>query len=282
MAPRNRKERRAAAAASNPSVDESIPLGFPSREPGHPGQHVKTLYEIAAERTAGAAGTSAGSLPKTEFIHITPSGEISMPESADRPSAEHGTTVNVEDSDVDDTNSKIPPLPDTLLSSFPLSILHLTLSFLAVRQYDEDVPVSDLVRDTLFIAFPALTFLIHLSHGHIISLDISRLWRSAKLKGARETAEATKEAVEEPQPTAMRALFPLTARNFIFLLVSLLLGAKLIAIANDAGYYVLMKKAPPIGTLWAWTVMEMSAGFSALGLLLPLGWAVLYKGYGII
>jgi hypothetical protein len=240
---------------------------------------VKTLYQIAAEREAGSSATS---LPNTEFIHVSPSGELSVPESLGLSSTKPNDGVNVDESDSTDADSSVPPLPDTLLSSFPLSVLHLTLSFLAVRQYGQDTPVKDLVRDTAFVAFPALTFLIHLSHGHIIAFDAFNILKSRKNKEAQDAAETVTEAAEDAESTPMRALFPLTARNFIFLLISLLLGAQLIAISNDAGYYAVMKKAPPIGTLWVWTVMEMSAGFSALGLLLPLGWAVLWKGYGVM
>jgi hypothetical protein len=279
MAPRNRKERRAAAAASNSAADDSIPLALPSREPRLTEPDVKTLYQIAAEREAGSSATS---LPNTEFIQVSPSGELSIPKSLRLSSTKSKDGLNLDESDSTDADSSVPPLPDTLLSSFPLSILHLTLSFLAVRQFGQDTRVKDLIRDTVFVAFPALTFLIHLAHGHILSFDTLNTWKSRKNKEAQEAAERAREAAEDTEPTPMRALFPLTARNFIFLLISLLLGARLIAISNDAGYYAVMKKAPPIGTLWVWAVMEMSAGFSALGLLLPLGWAVLWKGYGIM
>ena len=284
MAPRNRKGRRAVSdkPATNETDAESIPLARPSESLQLSNRDMKSLYEIAAERQltshdgSGPASSSAKRGKTPEFIEFSPSGKLqAVPGS---PSA----TADASDAGADDDGDAgpIPPLPDTILTSLPLSVLHGTLSFVAAHLYLQETSVSKLVKETLFIAFPALTFLVHLVHGHIISFDMLAVMRAS---GNGNGKSGSKKAVQEDtRPASMRTLFQPTPRNFIFLLISIILGAQLIAISNDAAYYAVMKKAPPVGTLWVWCALEMSPGFAALGLLLPMGWAVLWKGYGVI
>jgi hypothetical protein len=66
-----------------------------------------------------------------------------------------------------------------------------------------------------------------------------------------------------------------------FLPVAVLLGTKLMTMTNEDPYYAVMKRAPAIGTLWVWSILEIPVGASALGALGPLIWGVWWKGYGI-
>lgn len=253
---------------------------------------MKSLYDIAAERQLGSADDSAPATSSTkpgktpELVEFSPSGELQPVPGTTSDAADSRNAAAAADDDDNSGAAPIPPLPDTILTSLPLSILHGTLSFVAAHLYLQDIPISKLVRDTGLVAFPALTLLIHLSHGHMISFDAFAAMGSnkgAKGKGKNQKATQEKTAVAgETDPASMRTLFQPTPRNFIFLLISILLGSQMISISNDAAYYAVMKKAPPVGTLWVWCVLEMSPGFAALGLLLPMGWAVLWKGYGII
>ena len=43
----------------------------------------------------------------------------------------------------------------------------------------------------------------------------------------------------------------------LLLVSSIIAGCYLIQTSNRAAYYAVMKSAPPLGTLWVWTVMEM-------------------------
>ncbi|KAL1957257.1 hypothetical protein VTO42DRAFT_6163 [Malbranchea cinnamomea] len=272
MAPMNRKGRRAAQAATDSA---SIPLSHP---PQSSSPNVKTLYQIAAERQGTdpslPSDPAKQGVPQTEFVHISPSGELSFSSDPSSASTESGNTSTKGDDD-----ATIPPLPDTILFSFPLSVLNFTLSFLAAHQFAQEIPLRKLIQDAIFVAFPALTFLIHLAHGHIVPLPELTVW--SRKKKSSMSSERNHTATVEGELSPLQKLFRPTPRNFFFLFVSFLLGARLIAISNDAGYYAVMKKAPPIGTLWVWCVLEMAPGFAALGLVVPLGWAVLYKGYQI-
>ncbi|EDN05965.1 hypothetical protein I7I51_06346 [Histoplasma capsulatum] len=64
--------------------------------------------------------------------------------------------------------------------------------------------------------------------------------------------------------------------------MALFFGGRLIAMTNEASYYAVMKKTPSVGTLWVWAVLELSLVPAIFGVLTPICWAVLYKGYGII
>ena len=281
MAPQNRKGRRAAGA-------DSIPLARPSRNtPQTLDSKAKTLYQIAAERqgveVVPPSSASKKGVLKPEFVHVLPTGELSMssspntPPSNSAPATPEPSNATPEDGDDGDNNEDealVPPLLDTLLSSFPLAALNFTLSFLAAHQFAQEIHLQRLIFDAVLIAFPALTVLIHFAHGHIISFPAITKCESGK-------NDMKNDATDDSGSSSLKTLFEPTVRNFVFLIVSILLGARLIAISNDATYYAVMKKAPPVGTLWVWCVLEMSPGFAAFGLLVPMSWAIFYKGYGI-
>ncbi|KAI1914065.1 hypothetical protein LOZ65_005694 [Ophidiomyces ophidiicola] len=280
MPAHNRKERRAAAASAAAPLDgfdsASIPLSRPSSHTFPSQKNAKTLLEIAAERNA-ATGSS-----QPELIHISSSGEIlgteKLPHADSSSSRPADRSVDAHDDIGDDDDAEIPPLPDTILLSFPLSVLYFTLSFLAAHQYAQETPLGKLSRDTIFIAFPTLTFIIHLAHGHIIS------FRSLRVLGRRAAAKkkALPGVATSATPLSMQSLFPLNAHNIIFCVIAILLGMRLIAMTNEGSYYAVMKRAPSIGTLWVWSVFELSPGSAVLGLLIPVVWAVGWKDYRLI
>lgn len=275
MPARNRKERRAAAASAATSEEfdpAAIPMARPSSANAFASQeNVKTLLEIAAERHATSGK------PQTEFIHVTPSGKILGTEKLASPSTSTESTTQSEDEATDD-DAAIPPLPDTVFLSLPLSAVYFTLSFLAAHQYAQSIPVKQLLRDTTFIAFPVLTFLIHFAHGHIISFNsLDVLNRRLIPKDFSSTGQTISGRV-----SIVKSLFALTARNVIFCALAVTLGMRLIAMTNDGSYYAVMKRAPSVGTLWVWCVLELSVGPAMLGLLVPVVWAVGWKGYAML
>ncbi|RMJ26194.1 hypothetical protein PHISP_02937 [Aspergillus sp. HF37] len=244
----------------------SIPLARPARDP--PKKDSKTLVDLIAERQPD---TSASNL---EFLTVDPSSlpdDIAQPNSAER--------------DTDNAQQPLPPTIDTLLLSIPLTTLHLTLSYLAAHQYAQETDLRALLRESALVAFPALTLLVHLAHGHIISFG-------------RQNQYHQKQDAETPTPP----LFPLTRskllspkfllalffppasrlRTALFLPLAVALGAKLVAITNSDPYYAVMRRAPPIGTLWVWCVLEVPLGAAVVAALGPLGWGVLWRGYAIV
>ncbi|EEP80143.1 predicted protein [Uncinocarpus reesii 1704] len=278
MAPRNRRERRAAAAtgSSADSFDpDSIPMARPPTSQFASQKNARTLLEIAAERRA-ATGKA-----ETEFIHVSPSGQIVGVEKLTDLSGSAGTSAPASESDHDDEapedDAVIPPLADSIFLSLPLSALHFTLSFLAAHQYAEEIPLQKLIRNSLFVAFPVLTFLIHFAHGHLVSIRLPNF-----LDKGPVTGDEIPGSQAATRLFSLKSLFPLTTRNIIFCVMAVASGMHLIATANEGSYYAVMKKTPSIGTLWVWCVLEISLGPAILGLLIPVIWSVGIKGHSII
>lgn len=57
------------------------------------------------------------------------------------------------------------PLLDTLFLASSLSDLHFTLHVLTVHQYAQELRFPPIIQRTFLVAFPTLTFAIHLFHG---------------------------------------------------------------------------------------------------------------------
>ncbi|PGH04591.1 hypothetical protein GX51_03424 [Blastomyces parvus] len=294
MPPRNRKERRAAQASSAAGdYDDfdpaSIPLSRPPTNNLVQKPKAKTLYELAAEREAelGRSGskTSLKPPPGAEFVTISPEGEIVRANDSELTANNPHRSPSSADDEAD-SDEPIPPLPDTILLSLPLSVLHLTLSYLAAHQYAQDIPLRQLIQSTIFVAFPVLTFVIHLAHGHVISFDKFTGRRgSGKQRDEKNQKNGHQDPPSNSNSLLVRAItyfFPPSAKSMVFLPMALFFGGQLISMTNEASYYAVMKKTPSVGTMWVWAVLELPLAPALFGVLAPIGWAVLYKGYGIV
>jgi hypothetical protein len=299
--PQNRKQRRAAAAAAaedeNTFAASSIPLSrppeFSNKTKSSSTRQAKTLLEIAAERQQelnqhiGNSNTNDGKnkttqLPngqfidlnatETQFLELSSTGQISNLDPNNLPSKKSSNATTEDEED----DAELPPLIDTLFTSIPLTTVHFTLAFLAAHQYVQEIIWKDLVKESLFIAFPMLTFIIHLAHGHIISF--SRRKRKSKAAKPKELPSTATAIIFD---ALIGDLF--TARTLLFFLpLAIVLGGSLVHTTNQAGYYAAMKRAPSIGTMWVWCVLEISSPLAALvALLVPLGWGVGVMGYKI-
>jgi hypothetical protein len=302
--PQNRKQRRAAAAATaaaeneNSFVDSSIPLSRPPEFTNNNNRNntrqAKTLLEIAAERQQelnqhlgynNSEGKKKSQKPngqfidlnatETQFLELSSSGQMSSLDPNNLPTKISKTKKKEEE---DDEDGEIPPLIDTLFTSIPLTTVHFTLAFLAAHQYVQDIIWKDLIQESLLVAFPVLTFVIHLAHGHIISFPFRPKKRKPSAKPGEPEDTSTSSIISE---ALIGDLF--TPRTLLFFLpLAILLGGTLVQTTNQAGYYAVMKRAPSIGTMWVWCVLEISSPLAALvALLVPLGWGVGVMGYKI-
>ncbi|RDW63018.1 uncharacterized protein DSM5745_10129 [Aspergillus mulundensis] len=279
--PRNRKQRRAAASASRTdSFDpSSIPLARPQTDSSKGQKDGRTLVDLIAEKQGEIEGKigSQGSKKEveTKYVTIDPNtGEISPFDEASHASAgNRNESQSLEDAD--EEAEPIPPLVDTLLLSFPLTVLHLTLGYLAAHQYAQSIDLKALFRNSGFVAFPMLTLLIHLAHGHIVRFH----------RGQAEP-ESISLLPWHPEKLSFsflrKMLFPPSLKTIVFLPSAVILGSKLMSMTNEESYYAVMKQAPAIGTLWVWCILEISVGAAVLGALVPLVWGIWWKGYGII
>ena len=60
--------------------------------------------------------------------------------------------------------------------------------------------------------------------------------------------------------------------------LALLAGSKLVRLVNDGAYLAVMKRAPALGTVWVWAVVEMRL-FTAVGSLVLVGGWAWRRGY---
>ncbi|KAM5448380.1 hypothetical protein MaudCBS49596_005469 [Microsporum audouinii] len=256
----------------------SIPLARVERNTAAPAG--KTLYEIAAERQAEllasqgqqSSSSDGKSPPKMQYVHMNADGEIVHSPIQGTP----GATSKAAESD---GTESLPPLADTIFLSLSLSCIHFTLSFLAAHQFAQDIELNRIIFETVVIAFPVMTLLIHFVHGHMVPFP-KLSWRSLAFWSGKKTASKSSGQLAT-RKSLILALFPPTPQNVIFLTFSIFLGSRLITMANEASYYAAMKKTPALGTLWVWAVVEMTAGFSVLGLAVPVVWSVWWKGHAL-
>lgn len=69
-------------------------------------------------------------------------------------------------------------------------------------------------------------------------------------------------------------------RQAVFFVMSAASGCSLIYVTNTSGYLATMKRAPPLGCLWLWAVIELDLAWGALSLLVAGGF-LWYGGYEI-
>ena len=133
-----------------------------------------------------------------------------------------------------DDGPPIGPLGDSILYSVSMAALHLTLDVLVYSQYREDILWNEIMWRAL-TAWPVFFLAVYLTH-----VDFS--YR-----------------------------FPIL-RDATFFGGSVVAGCYLVYSGNKHGYFYVMKSAPPIGTLWIWSVVEMSLPFAATSAAAVLGY----------
>jgi hypothetical protein len=63
--------------------------------------------------------------------------------------------------------------------------------------------------------------------------------------------------------------------------MSIAAGCYIVKSVNKHGYYFVMKRTPPLGTLWIWAVIEMDIPGAMLSLV-GVGLYTWYNGYSVL
>jgi len=134
----------------------------------------------------------------------------------------------------------IGPLGQAVFWSVCLAMFHFTLDVLTYNQYRQTIEWPPIFRRT-FTILPILWFLVYILR--------------------------TETATKWPR-----------LRQAFFLAVAVGAGCYTIYAGNEFSYYAVMKRAPPLGTLWVWSVIEMELPYALLSVVLDLGY-LWYKGY---
>lgn len=129
---------------------------------------------------------------------------------------------------------------ESIFLSSSLAMLHFTLDVLVYQQYRQDIEWFTIAKRTITL-FPVLFFSIYMLHTKTAkSLDLLRqLFHLALAVGA---------------------------------------GCYMIYAGNTYDYYAMMKRAPPLGTLWIWSVIEMRLPYALLSIVID-GAFLLKNGY---
>ena len=138
----------------------------------------------------------------------------------------------------------ISPYLDVFIYSLTLNFLHFTLTLLVHHQYAAEAPslIPLFLSSTVFSPNPALlSLLIFILHP--------------------------------------RTSHPVT--QAIFATLSIVAGVWLVRATNDEPYLAVMNKAPILGTLWIWAIVEMKWEW-AVGCLSVVGCWGWWKGYSVI
>ncbi|KAF6804623.1 hypothetical protein CMUS01_14801, partial [Colletotrichum musicola] len=209
-----------------PRDPKSIPLAQPDRS----GPSEATLLQLAQERGLfKQADEDPRNKHKTKGKGL-PEGAVRI----DRPKRDDGSDEEEDDEeDEDDDDTLLSPfmdrIMDSLLWTVSLAMVHGTLDVLVQNQYAIAIDWSAVFTRTL-LAFFVLFFLFHNLHAHTSS------------------------------PTLVPGLplrFQHPLRQGIFFVTGVTAGCYLIFITNKYSYLYTLKRAPTLGCLWIWSVLEM-------------------------
>lgn len=156
------------------------------------------------------------------------------------------TQINPDGSITESNNPSDPiltPYLDTFLYTSSLLFLYFTLTLLVHHQYATDPPsiLPLFLSSTVFSPAPWLILLL----------------------------------VATLHP---RASHP--SMQVVFAGMAIMAGGWLVKASNDDPYLAVMKKAPALGTLWVWGVVELRWEIAAACLAVTWGWSW-WKGYGV-
>lgn len=123
-----------------------------------------------------------------------------------------------------------------------LSMLHFTLDVLVYNQYRQEIEWPEIWKRT-FTMLPILFLMVLIMRS--------------------KTADRFE-----------------AARQILYLGIAAATGCYTIHVSNMYEYFAVMKQAPPLGTLWIWSVIEMRLPYAAASIVINLGY-LWWKGYTI-
>jgi hypothetical protein len=74
---------------------------------------------------------------------------------------------------------------------------------------------------------------------------------------------------------------PKWLHQFLFLAGSVGAGCHLIHITNEYSYYHVLKRAPPLGVVWIWSVIELDLIYAAASALMCVAY-LKWNGYSVM
>jgi hypothetical protein len=140
----------------------------------------------------------------------------------------------------DEDDEPIGALGQAFFWSVCLAMMHFTLDVLVFNQYRQTIVWSEIWQRS-GVVLPVLWLLIYMMRS--------------------DTAKK----------------FPIL-RQLVFFALAVGAGCYTIHVGNNYDYYAVMKRAPPAGTLWVWSVIELNVAWAALSVLVDVGY-LWWMGY---
>ncbi|KAL7935733.1 hypothetical protein V8C35DRAFT_261320 [Trichoderma chlorosporum] len=160
------------------------------------------------------------------------------------------------DDDDEDEGATLSPgaerFLEALLYTTTLAMLHFTFDVLVMKQYGTEIKWKRIITNAAR-AWMVFLFLFYTLHP------------------------------VEPNQTLVPGLprrFQKTLRQMLFFAMSCVTGCALVYITNSKGYLYNMQRAPPLGCLWLWAVVELDLLWAVPSLLVT-GAYVWVNGYSI-
>ncbi|KAI0393132.1 hypothetical protein F5Y17DRAFT_326811 [Xylariaceae sp. FL0594] len=141
---------------------------------------------------------------------------------------------------------------DTLLWTVSLAMLHFTLDVLVQNQYAMEISWPQIISRAM-VALAVFSVFFYVLHRHPSSPVL--------LPG-------------------LPAKFQHPLRQAVFFAASTVSGCYLIHITNNYGYLYILKRSPPLGCLWIWSVIELDLPAALLSLTVAGGF-FLQRGYSL-
>jgi hypothetical protein len=123
-----------------------------------------------------------------------------------------------------------------------LAMVHFTLDVLVFQQYAQEIDWAAIIQRTA-LAYPILFLIVYMMKSE------------------------------------MANRFQ-TFKQLVCLAVAISSGCYMIYAGNTYDYFAVMKQAPPLGTLWIWSVIEMKLGYGLASIAVDVGF-LLWNGYTV-
>lgn len=249
--PRNRKERRAAAKEAgtpfvpNPKAPPDIPMALPDRS----GPKGKTLYDLAAEREAELRKEATIRQAELDAKRAKESGSMPYP----MPSARG------DDGRVEEDEELLGRFGHAVVLTFTLALLHFTLDVLVYHQYAQDIEWNAIFKRT-FSTLPVLFLLTYIL--------------SSPSSTSPSTFSISPKGILTRGGNSTKDKLVHVGRQVLFFGCNVAAGCYMLHVGTRYGYFAVMKRAPPVGTLWVWSVIEseLLLGVAGLAITAFYGW----------
>ncbi|EGX89801.1 hypothetical protein CCM_08054 [Cordyceps militaris CM01] len=219
------------------------PPALPLAQPDRSGPRIddKTLFQIAEQR---------------QLFQQAAAREKQRPSSA---SVHKIRITDDQDDSGSDDDGEVPTLSpgtervlEAMLWTTSLAMLHFTFDVLVQHQYGTEILWRPLFHRTIsaWAVFLILFYALH-----------------------------PRRADQTLMP-GLPAHWQQPLRQAVFFGVSVVAGCGLLYVTNTKGYLATQRRAPPLGVLWVWAVVELELPWATLSLLVVAAYIYL-RGYGI-